>query len=264
MLLFKIGFLSITLWDILDILIVGYLMFQLYKLLKGSIAFNILIGIFTLFAAGWIVRELDMGLLSAILGKFANVGVLIFIIIFQPEARRFLVLLGNTTLRQRSKVLDRLLNRSFDNSAQRQGNIDALKSALLRFSRDKTGALIVLNRNMSLEGLISSGVRIDGLVSQPLLESIFQKYSPMHDGAVVIGQGKVQWASCVLPVSDSQELPKSVGLRHRASVGITERAGVAAFVVSEETGNIAFAYGGQLERRLDEARLSHLLGEHCG
>ena len=258
----KIGFLPIRLWDVLDILIVGYLMYQLYKLLKGSIAFNILIGLFTLYMIWFLVGELKMDLLQAFLGQFVNVGVIILIIIFQPEVRRFLLFLGNTTLRQRSNFLSRILERNIESTQQREEHIKAIKSALLRMGRRRTGALIVFARNLNLDGLINSGVPIGAKITDSLLESIFNKESPLHDGAVIIDGGKITKASCILPVSESIHVPKNVGLRHRAAMGVTERANVVAFVVSEETGYVSFASKGYLRRKLNEEELTELLEKY--
>ncbi len=261
-LLFKIGFLPVSIWDFLDVLIVGYLMSQIYRLLRGSIAFNIFIGVLLLYIVWWLVNQLEMRLLSAVLNQFVNVGVIIIIIIFQPEVRRFLLFLGNSTIRQRSNFFDRILNRNFESGDRKQAMVRDLQVAMTRMARERVGALIVLDKNLSLDGLVSSGVTLDAKVSQPLIESIFNKQSPLHDGAIIIGSGKILLASCVLPVSDNNKLPKSVGLRHRAGVGITEKAGVAAFIVSEETGRISFAIGGELERKISQERLQELLKEH--
>lgn len=257
--LFQIGFLPVSFWDIADILIVTYLLYQLYKLLKGNFAINIIIGVVMLYMVWWLVNELNMSLLAAVLDQFVSVGVIILIIIFQPEVRRFLLVLGNTTLRQRSNFVGRMLDRNVGKSTEQENQLMAIKSALLRMARKKTGALIIFTQDMSLEGVISSGVTLDAQVSEPLIESIFNKESPLHDGAMLIAKGRVKMASCVLPVSENTEIPKSAGLRHRAAVGITERAKVAAFIVSEETGNISFAYEGVLHRKISEARLTELL-----
>lgn len=262
--LFDIGFLPIRIWDVLDILIVGYLLYQLYKLLRGNIAFNIFIGVLMLYVIGWLVTELKMDMLSAILGTVMNVGVIVIIIIFQPEVRRFLLFLGDSTIKGRFKFVDRFINRNFQNGEQDITFINTLKAAIKRMSREKTGALIVLRRNLFLEGIITAGAPLDAIISEPLIESIFSKESPLHDGAVIINNNKIEMASCVLPVSESSRLPKSVGLRHRAAVGITERAGVAVFVISEETGSISFAFGGKLERKLSDERLGVLLEQYWG
>ncbi|KGE86658.1 MAG: diadenylate cyclase CdaA [Phaeodactylibacter xiamenensis] len=260
--LFDIGFLPVRIWDVLDIIIVGYLMYQIYKLLRGNIAFNIFVGVLTLYVVWWLVNQLEMDLLSAVLDQFVSVGVIIIIIIFQPEVRRFLLFLGNTTLRQRSNFLGRILDRNLESTEEKVRQLRALRSAIVRMSKRKTGALIVLAGNLDLDGLVSSGVAMDADITEPLLESIFNKHSPLHDGAVIVSNGRLQSASCVLPVSENPNLPSSAGLRHRAAVGITERANVAAFIVSEETGQISIAAEGELRRKLDEQELKSLLSEY--
>lgn len=264
MFLFKIGFLPVRIWDVLDILIVGYLMYQMYRLLRGNIAFNIFIGLVMIYVVWWLVNQLDMDLLSAVLGQFVSVGVIIIIIIFQPEVRRFLLFLGNTTLRQRSNFLGRIIDRNFESSEQREKHVQALKNAMVRMSRRKTGALIVLADDTNLDGLISAGVPMDASISEQLIESIFNKASPLHDGAVIVENGKIRTASAILPVSENPNLPKSAGLRHRAAVGITEKAQVASFVVSEENGNISYAVDGRLRRKITEEELENFLSKHMG
>ena len=257
--LFKIGFLDFNFLDLLDILIVGYLIYRIYKLLRGSIAFNIFVGIVILYAIWGLVSLLKMDMLSSILGQFVNVGFIIIIIIFQPEVRRFLLLLGNTTLGSRTNFFSRWLTRNLSTSENKQSALQEIKSALLRLSKEKTGALIVFSRNLDLDTIGHSSVSLDANISQLLLISIFQKESPLHDGAVVIGKGKIIAAGCILPVSESSRLPGSAGLRHRAGLGVTERTNTAAFVVSEETGAISYAEEGNMEFALTEARLNNLL-----
>lgn len=261
-LLFNIGFLPVRFWDILDILIVGYLMYQIYRLLRGSLAFNIFIGVLTLYVVWWLVGLLEMDLLSAVLGQFASVGVFIIVVIFQQEIRRFLFLLGNTTLKQRFNFIDRFIDRNLQNSEQKKKQIKAISRSMLRLSRKRTGALIVLAKDINLEGIINSGVPLNANISEQLLDSIFNKESPLHDGAVILRHNQIQAASCILPVSESPHLPKSAGLRHRAAVGITERLNVACIVVSEETGRISLAYDGKLYGNLDEKQLVESLEEH--
>ena len=259
---FKIGFLPISIWDVLDVVIVAFLLFQLYKLLRGSIAFNIFFGVLLLYVAWWLVTQLGMKLLSGILNQFVNVGVIVLIIIFQPEVRRFLLFLGNSTLRHRSEFWDRILYSGGAASVSHKAHIDAVLAALLRLARSRTGALVVLSRNLNLDGFISGGTLLDAQISSALLESIFHKESPLHDGAVIIHNDKLLQAGCVLPVSESANLPRSAGLRHRAAVGITERTSVATFVVSEESGAISMAFQGQLEYKLSEQRLRELLEQY--
>ncbi|MEN0007012.1 MAG: diadenylate cyclase CdaA [Bacteroidota bacterium] len=262
LLLFDVGFLPVRIWDALDILIVGYLMYQIYKLLKGNIAFNIFVGVLTLYVVWWLVNQLDMDLLAGVLDQFGRVGVIILIIIFQPEVRRFLLFLGNSTLRQRSNFWGRFIERNLDASEDSAPQRQAIKAALLRMSRYKTGALIVFSKNLSLDGLVNSGVTVDANINEALIESIFNKHSPLHDGAMIIDQGRIKAASCILPVSENPRLPKSAGLRHRAAVGISERIKVASFIVSEETGAISVAYDGRLQRKLNEDELTELLHTH--
>lgn len=264
MLDFSIGFLKVSVWDILDVGIVAYLLFQLYKLLRGSIAFNIFVGLLLLYISWFVVNQLNMDLLSSILDQFVKVGIIILIIIFQPEVRRFLLLLGNTTLRQRSNFLDRFLDRNAMSSSAEAHRVaqEALADAILRMSRRRVGALIVFCQNFQLQGIVSGGVELDAKISQAIIESIFAKESPLHDGAVLIDNLKILRASAILPVSEQPNLPKSVGLRHRAAVGLTERSNVVALVVSEETGAISFSRGDTLERKIKEPRLMEILQEY--
>jgi uncharacterized protein (TIGR00159 family) len=250
---FDIGFLPVSIWDVLDILIVGFLFYQIYRLLKGSIAFNIFVGVITLYVVWMIVDALKMDMLKMLLGQFVSVGVLILIIIFQPEVRRFLLFLGNTTLRRRFNFFERFFTKEYSEveDNRRNNQIRQITGALSSLSKTRTGALIVFANDTNLEGIISGGVSLDANISQSLLESIFNKESPLHDGAVIVGKEKIQRASCVLPVSENTDLPKGVGLRHRAGVGITEKAQVTCFIVSEETGKISLAKEGNLKTAND-------------
>lgn len=263
----RIGWLPVSVWDAVDVAIVAYLLYQLYYLVRGSIAFNIVVGIVLLYALYFAVGLLGMDMLRLLLGQFVSVGFIVVLIIFQPEVRRFLVLLGNTTLRRRSNVIDFLVRRfggsrlgSTDDTA-RAGDRLAVKRAMLGMAKEKTGALIVFTENAGGEPIGASGTRLDATVSEPLLRTIFDKHTPLHDGAVLIERGRVYAAGCVLPVTDRADLPQSVGLRHRAAVGLTERSRATAFVVSEETGLISVARGGRLLRRLSETKLEEELRE---
>jgi diadenylate cyclase len=262
LLLTKIGFLPVTIWDLLDVLIVGFLIFQLYKLLRGTIAYAIFAGLLLLYIVWWLVARLKMDLLTAILNQFVNVGVIILVIIFQQEIRRILLYVGNTAFKRQARLLGTMLDSNFPLIRQHERQINAIVDAMMTMSKKKTGALIVLAGNVKLDGVASHGVTLDAQISEALLLSIFQRESPIHDGAVLIGNGKIISAACILPVSDNPDLPKSAGLRHRAAVGISERASVAAFVVSEETGGIAMAWEGKLKRKINEENLRNLLTTH--
>jgi diadenylate cyclase len=264
LLLFKIGFLPIRIWDLLDILIVGYLIYLIYRLLRGNIAFNIFIGVLTLYVFYWLVRQLEMQLLSAVLDKFVSVGVIVIVIIFQQEVRNFLLLLGKNTLQQRSSFLVKILLGRTDSEPQDDlaKELKAVKTALLHLSANQTGALIILTKDTNMNSLAYPGIPINANISEQLLESIFNKTSPLHDGAVMLRKGKILSAGGVLPLSESSDLPPKAGLRHRAAVGASEQLNVAAIVVSEETGQISWAYDGVLKQDIGEAELEALLVQH--
>ena len=257
--LFKIGFLPISIWDIFDILIVAYLIYFIYKTLKGSVAFNIFIGVATLLAVYQVLRLLKMEMVSSILNGVASLGIIGIIVIFQPEIRRFLLHLGNTALHSRSNFIGRWLAKNFDFTDHKQTDLQQIKAALLQMSREKTGALIVFSNNPDLSSISDNGTPLDAIISQNLLLSIFNKYSPLHDGAVVIGQGRIMAAGCVLPISDSTALPSTAGLRHRAGLGITEKTNASTFIVSEETGAISFAEKGKIQFSLTESQINEIL-----
>ncbi|RME94300.1 MAG: TIGR00159 family protein [Bacteroidetes bacterium] len=259
---FTIGFLKVSLWDILDVGIVAYLLFQLYKLLRGSIAFNIFIGLLLIYMSWFVVKQLGMDLLSSVLDQFVQVGIIILIVIFQPEVRRFLLLLGDTTLRQRSNFLGRIMERGTSLVSSSEELRQEIVDALLRMGRQRIGALLVLAGELNLDGVATGGVLLDAQISRALIESIFNKESPLHDGAVLIQNGKLTKAGCILPVSESTDLPAEVGLRHRAGVGVTEKANVVALIVSEEKGTISFARAGRLERKIKAERIAEILKEY--
>jgi uncharacterized protein (TIGR00159 family) len=257
-LLFSIGFLQVDIWDFFDVLIVGVILYQLYRLLRGSIALNIFVGMMLLFLSYQAFKALGMDLLSSILIQFINIGFVSLIIIFQPEVRRFLLLLGNSTLKQRDSVWNRLLGRKV--ATETAPELEDIRRAFLRMAGSRTGALVVIAADADPDTIITGGTPLNADISYGLLVSIFHKESPLHDGAVVIQDRRISRASAILPVSENENLPKSVGLRHRAAVGVSEKIDVSCFMVSEETGKISFAHGGVLERGISEARLRELLG----
>ncbi|MTB52871.1 TIGR00159 family protein [Lewinella sp. W8] len=259
--LFNIGFLEVNILDLFDILIVGVLLYQLYRLLRGSIALNIFAGLVALFLSYLVFEALGMDLLSIILYQFINIGFVSLIIIFQPEVRRFLLLLGSNAIKQRDSVWNRLLGREEENAGRRPEAED-IRRAVLQLARRRTGALIVILQDADPETIISGGTVLDATLSYSLLVSIFHKESPLHDGAVIIKNQRIDRASSILPISENPDLPKSVGLRHRAAVGVTEKSDVVCLIVSEETGKISFAREGKLERGITEARVEELLEQY--
>ncbi|MFM7016277.1 MAG: diadenylate cyclase CdaA [Bacteroidota bacterium] len=258
--LFHIGFLTIRLLDLLDILIVSFLLYKVYQLLKGGTAINIFIGIVSMYLLWFLfVKIFEMQLLGAILGQFMSVGVLALIIVFQQEVRRFLVLLGSSSLTGKDSLTRKILPWNWKEEQEITADLIPVIKACESMSNTKTGAIIVLSRTTDLKFFENSGDAMDADVSKRLLESIFFKNSPLHDGAVIIRNNKIKAARCVLPVTDNNELPAHLGMRHRAALGITEQSDAISIIVSEETGTISVAKNGVLENNLTVQELEHYL-----
>lgn len=235
-------FIQVRVFDIIDILLVAALFFGFYRLLKGTSAMSIFIGIVAIFLIWQLVKALQMEMLTAILGAFVSVGFIALIIIFQPEIRRFLFTIGDQaregTLTRRFKFLKVRSNVDLD--------IDSVTKACLNMSDIKQGALILLTRKNNLDDIVSTGVIVNADISNSLIENIFFKNSPLHDGAMVIRHNRITAARCILPVSQKTNIPGHYGLRHRAAIGISEVNDCIALVVSEETGNISMVTGGEI------------------
>ncbi len=256
---FKIGFLDFSYLDIIDVLLVAILIYQVYKLLRGSIAFNIFLGMLLVYFIWFVVRMLDMELLGGIIGNFIEVGVIALLIVFQPEVRKFLLFLGRTGRFSRYNNWWRSLFSREKRNSEFESQIAEVVSAIDSFKKSKTGAILVLSNTSRLQFYANTGVYIEGYISSKLLESIFEKNSPLHDGATIIADSKVIAAGCVLPVSDNPDLPSRLGLRHRATVGITEHSDALAVVVSEETGEISYARNGVLFQNISIPEMEGLL-----
>ena len=237
--LFINAFIQIRIWDILDIFLVGLLFYGLYYLVKGTTAIKIFFGIVAIILGLKIVTALNMELLSYILGAFVNVGFIALIIIFQPEVRRFLLGIGNTKIAEAFKNL--ITGLGFRYREESSFDLTPICEACASMSQDKVGALILLTQE-----IVDTGVVIDAVISKPLLENIFFKNSPLHDGAMVITNNKIEAARCILPITQNINLPGSYGLRHRAGIGITENSDCIAIVVSEETGSIRIIKNGKV------------------
>jgi len=259
-LLFKIGFLEIRFLDIVDFLLVGFLLYQIYKLLRGSLAFNIFLGLLLIYLLWWLVKTLNMQLLAGILDQFISVGVIALLIVFQPEVRRFLLFIGKGSILKKGGLWRRLsFSKDWGLSAQVEQHKSEIILALNNLSKAKTGAIIVFAKTSKLQFFANTGVIIDGIISSKLLESIFDKKSPLHDGAIIIAGNKVTAANCVLPVSENPDLPSRIGLRHKAAVGITEHSDATAIIVSEEKGNISYAKEGKLKLTVNEQELDNII-----
>tara|TARA_R110002049_G_scaffold278391_6_gene457182 strand:- start:7795 stop:8601 length:807 start_codon:yes stop_codon:yes gene_type:complete len=256
---FFFAFISIRWLDFLDIFLVAILMYQLYNLLKGTVAIRILFGILSLYLIWKLVEALKMELLDEILGQFIGVGVIALIIVFQQEVRRFLLIVGNRSILAQPRIRKRFVNWKWNNEKVITLNINAIVKACFNMSKSKTGALIVISKDAELKYHASTGDRINGELTSNLLETIFFKNNPMHDGAVIIHENKIKAARCILPVSDNPKIQDKYGLRHRAAVGITENSTSIAVIVSEETGELSFCKDGQLKSHLDIDQIKSLL-----
>ncbi len=254
------SFISFRILDAIDILLVAFLLYQVYMIIKGTVAINIFVGIFSVYLLWLIVKALNMELLSSILGQFIGVGVIALIIVFQQELRRFLLLIGSRYFVKTKKFsLERLLSINIKTSFE--GSISPVVSACVNMSKTKTGALIVVSKRLELSPIANTGDELNAIVSSRLLESIFYKNSPLHDGAALIQGNKIKAARCVLPISDNQNIPASLGLRHKAALGLTETANVLVVIVSEQTGNISFAKDGILNVNVSKEELEEVLKE---
>ncbi len=252
-----IGFITIRILDVIDILLVAFLLYQMYNLIKGTTAINIFIGIFLVYLLWLIVRALNMQLLGTILGQVIGIGVIALIIIFQQEIRRFMLMLGTRYVKKKRFSIEKLF--SFGEPESKEVNISAIVNASASMSSQKTGALIVVSHESDLFSIVKTGDIINADTSSRLLESIFFKNSPMHDGAVIIKKDKIAAARCVLPSTDRIDLPPHFGMRHRAALGITEKTDASVVVVSEETGAISFVIHGEIEYNISSNHLHELL-----
>ena len=249
-------FIQLRFLDIIDILLVSYLLYQLYILIRGTVALNIFIAILLFYVMWLIVKALNMELLGSILGQVISVGMIALIIVFQQEIRRFLVFVGTRYL---ARTLT--LNKAFSINLQEQRNvrIKSIANACKRMSESNTGALIVITRRSRLDLYAQTGETLNAATSTRLIESLFFKNSPLHDGAVIITDDKIHAARCVLPVSDNPNIPGNFGMRHRAALGITEHTDALAVIVSEETGEISVADGGVMTNDLSKEELMQVL-----
>jgi diadenylate cyclase len=261
-LLFIPAFLQIRLLDIIDIILVAILLYQLYLLIRGTGSLNIFLGILSIYLIWWLVRVFEMELLTAILGQFISVGVLALIIVFQPEIRKFLLLIGTRSFI--NKGSRNFFKRIWQFDETIKLNISPIVNSCQRFSENRTGALIVITKENDLGFFVETGELIEARISEQLLENIFFKNSPLHDGAVIITSNRIKAARCVLPVSDNKNIPSILGLRHRAAAGITEQSDAITIVVSEQNGRISVAKEGEIKRNLKPVQLKEFLAREFG
>jgi len=244
--------------DAIDILLVAFLLYYTYKLMKASGSINVFTGILV-FILIWLVvsQVLEMKLLGSIFDKLVSVGVLALIILFQDEIRRFLLTLGS---HQNASALVRFFTGN-KKEVLKHDEIMPVVMACISMGKQKVGALIVIEHNLPLDEIIRTGEVINADINQRLIENIFFKNSPLHDGAMVICKGRIKAAGCILPVSHNLDIPKELGLRHRAAMGISQESDAYAVIVSEETGAISVAYRGQFYLRLSGEELESMLAK---
>jgi diadenylate cyclase len=259
--LFKFYDFRFTLVNIIDILLVAGIIYQLYRLLKGSLAFNMLIGLVTIYLFWVIVRLFEMPLLETILGEFTKVGFIAILIVFQQEIRKFLLLIGKGTFGNENRSVFRFLpwNWKIENSFNT--NFDEIVDACETLAQSKTGALIVFPKTSEMKFIGASGEWIDANISKRLILSIFNKKSPLHDGAIIIANSKIKAANAVLPLSDNPDIQNQYGLRHLAAIGITEQTDAIALVVSEEKGNMTVAKGGKMLEGMSREKIAAFLNK---
>lgn len=262
MLLAIFGFLQLSLADILDIILLGLIIFFLFRWIKGSSAMSIFVAIISLYIIRVLVAAFNMRLMTAIMDMVLDVGVIALIVIFQPEIRKVLMRLGNRYMNStRGKaIMDRILGRKSGNIVASEA-VNDLTEACRRMSEDKTGALIVIAHKSQLDDIISTGDRIDAGIHRRLIMNLFFKNSPLHDGAVVIVGNRIVAARCTLPITGRTDIPANYGMRHKAAIGITEETDANVIVVSEETGRISFVKEGQVTPIQNINELKLLLGE---
>ena len=239
------GFLNFSFVDLVDILLVAAVIFIIFRWIRGSSAMNIFIAIIILLVVRVLAMALNMKMTSAMLGAILDVGALAIIIIFQPEIRRFL---NNIGRKAGDNTFFRRLLRRHQAEILEQEELSDVVSAVEHMAARKTGALIVIRRRDLLQNIIATGDIVDARISERLIENIFFKNSPLHDGAMVIGDNRIIAARCTLPMTDRLDLPASYGMRHKAAVGLSEQCDADVIVVSEETGNISIAHQGVITK----------------
>jgi len=251
------GLFTLRIVDIIDIILFAILLYEIYHLVKGTAAIRIFIGIIAVYLIWKVVKALQMHLLTEILGQFISVGVIALVVVFQPGIRQFLLLLGDTRIiknRRRRFLFWKLRINDKVNL-----NVDRIVMACQKMAESHTGALIVIARQHELNPYVATGQVVDAKVSEVMLETIFFKNSPLHDGAVIIVGDNIRAARCILPISNKPDIPSFYGLRHRAAAGITEKSDAIAIIVSEQRGKISYSVEGRITGGISPSELSTIL-----
>lgn len=250
---------AIKLKDLIDIFLVAVILYQIYILMKGSRAMNIFFGVLLFIFAYILTMIFEMDLLGLILSKVMSVGIILLVIIFQDEIRRFFFRLGT---RKKWGFLTRIESFWHDKEGLLEDlNVMQIVTACRKMAKNKVGALIIIEQSARLDEYIETGESINANINSLLIENIFFKNSPLHDGAMVISNNKICAAGCILPVSHDLNIPKNLGLRHRSAMGISEKTDAIAIIVSEETGTISVAESGKLKINISSEELENILSK---
>lgn len=248
--------------DIIDILLVAFIIYEIYKLMRGTNVMRIFWAILIIVITKLIVSFFQMHLLMGILDQLFSVGLVALVVVFQPEIRRLLLLVGTKTALDGGNVKKRFQFWKRGTSTQKTLNFDAYIQACMHMSQSKTGALIVFARQNDITDLLATGQSIDAPVTSPLLEALFFKNSPLHDGAILVRGEQILAARCILPVSSNLDINPNLGLRHRSAIGVTEQTDVIAVIVSEETGAISYAEAGEIHHNVTPVELQQFLEQN--
>ncbi|MDL2228236.1 diadenylate cyclase CdaA [Bacteroidales bacterium OttesenSCG-928-K03] len=257
MTLLNLCYIAFRVVDVIDIILVAFLLYGLYRLLKGTAAINIFFGIIAIFILWKVVESFQMKMLSEILGAFISVGFIALIVVFQPEIRTFLLMIGKP-IGDRQKGRTRFFNRF---GKKETLDYDVIVRSVFRLAQSRTGAIIIITRENNLLNVVDTGERIDADLSGRLLENLFFKNSPLHDGAIVVTKNKIVAAACILPISKNTDLPSEYGLRHRSAIGLTEQTDSVAVIVSEQRGTVSLSIEGRIFDDISSIELSKQINE---
>ena len=253
-------FISFSITDAIDILLVAIILYLLYNMVKGTSSVNIFIGLALIYVMWIIIKALDLKLLSSLMGKFVNVGVIAVMVVFQQEIRKFLLYIGsNEFIKNRNWKNIFKLNLNGKAEEEIVLDVEEIITACFNMSETKTGALIIISRKSDLKFYINTGEKVDSALTSRMLENIFYKNSPLHDGAVIILNNRIEAARCVLPVTEKENFPANYGMRHRAAVGITETTDAIAISVSEQTGAVSLTTHGEINANISKDKLRFLI-----
>jgi len=242
---------TLRVWDIVDILIIAFLIYRILSFMQKTNASSVIKGLLVILGLAWLANFFNMNIISYLLSQVIQMGIIVIVILFQPEIRKLFERMGTTRLGNlfRKKGKYENLERS----------IDRIIAATLAMAKTETGAIIVIERNVGLNDFAFTGVEVDAIVSSELIQNIFYENSPLHDGALIVREDRLLSAACMLPLSTNYALGKELGMRHRAGVGLSERSDAVIVIVSEQTGAISVAVDGMLKRNLNEDTLEKLL-----